>query len=142
MVLANKSQKAGGSCGASNKMKGGSKKMQAGGGSRGAPNKMKGGFNEMAENKVESPKPTPTQAAVSAENNVMNGGSKKTKKSGSLAADEAVCFACRRAGKKFHVKMVDVKDVTKKTTKRTMKGKSGKCAVCGGKVFKIVGGAK
>ncbi len=116
MTVANKTQKAGGSCGASNKkMNGGSvKKSQNGGGScAGSNNKMK-----------------------------MNGGSKKTKKSGSLAADEAICFACRRAGKKFRVKMVDPKEFSKKTTKRTMKFKSGKCPACGGKVFKIVGGAK
>ena len=124
MAVSHKSQKAGGSCGAANnKMKGGSvKKSQNGGGSCGATNnKMKGG------NKHE---------------NKMKGGSKKTKKSGKLAADEAICFNCRKAGKNYYVKMVDVKDVTKKTTKRTMKGKSGKCAVCGGKVFKIVGGGK
>jgi hypothetical protein len=126
MTVANKTQKAGGSCGTTNnKMKGGSvKKSQNGGGSCGAVNnKMKGGNKH--ENKMK-----------------MNGGSKKTKKSGSLAADEAICFACRRAGKKFRVKMVDPKEFSKKTTKRTMKFKSGKCPACGGKVFKIVGGAK
>jgi len=127
-AMNNKTQKAGGSCGASNnKMKGGSsKKSQNGGGScAGSNNKMKGGNKH--ENKMK-----------------MNGGSKKsTHKSGhKLAADEAVCFNCKRAGKKFRVKMVDPKEFTKKTSKRTMKFKSGKCPACGGKVFKIVGGAK
>ena len=125
-VANNKTQKAGGSCGASNKkMNGGSvKKSQNGGGScAGSNNKMKGGNKH--ENKMK-----------------MNGGSKKTKKSGSLAADEAICFACRRAGKKFRVKMVDPKEFSKKTTKRTMKFKKGTCSVCGTKMSKIVGGAK
>jgi hypothetical protein len=135
MAVAHKSQKAGGSCGATNnKMKGGSvKKSQNGGGSCGASNKK----SQMGGNKHEK-----KMMGGNKHENKMKGGSKKTKKSGKLAADEAICFNCRKAGKNYHVKMVDAKDVTKKTTKRTMKGKSGKCAVCGGKVFKIVGGGK
>jgi hypothetical protein len=103
MAVSQKTQKAGGSCGASNnKMKGGSvKKSQMGG------------------NKHE---------------NKMKGGSKKTKKT-KLAADEAYCVKCRKG-----VKIVDPTNVTVKKTGR--KAKTGKCAVCGTKVYKMVGGAK
>lgn len=94
-----RTQKAGGSCGATNnKMKGGSKKS------------------------------------------LVGGSKKSTKKSThKLAKDEGACFNCRRAGKKFHVKMVNPVTKSIKTKKRTMKMMSGKCPVCGGKVFKIVG---
>jgi hypothetical protein len=101
-----RTQKAGGSCGATN-------------------NKMKGG------------------AAHSAANNKMKGGAKSkksTKKSShKLAKGEAVCFNCRKAGKKFHVKIVNPVTKSIKTSKRTMKLMSGKCPVCGGKVNTIVG---
>jgi hypothetical protein len=107
MAVSQKNQKAGGSCGASNnKMKGGSvKKSQMGGNKH--ENKMKGGSKK----------------------------SKKTKKSGKLAADEAYCVKCRKG-----VKIVDPTNVTVKKTGR--KAKTGKCPVCGTKVFKMVGGAK
>jgi hypothetical protein len=78
-----------------------------------------------------------------ATNNKMKGGakSKKTSKKSShkLAKGEAVCFNCKRSGKKFHVKIVNPVTKSIKTSKRTIKSMSGKCAVCGGKVFRIVG---
>lgn len=100
MSVNRKTQKAGGSCGATN-------------------NKMKGG------------------AAA----NKLKGGSKKSTKKSShkLAKGEAVCFNCRKAGKKFHVKIVNPVTKSIKTSKRTMKLMSGKCPVCGGKVNTIVG---
>ena len=78
-----------------------------------------------------------------ATNNKMKGGakSKKTTKKSShkLAKGEGVCFNCRKAGKKFHVKIVNPVIKSIKTKKRTMKLMSGKCPVCGGKVNTIVG---
>ncbi len=95
-----RTQKAGGSCGATNnKMKGGA-----------AANKLKGGSKKTA---------------------------KKTKSK--LAKDEATCFACKRAGRKSNVKIVNPVNKSIPTKKRTIKTVSGKCAVCGGKVFRIVG---
>jgi hypothetical protein len=101
------------------------KKTQKAGGSCGAANnKMKGGA---ANNKMKM--------------NVGGAKSKKTTKKSShkLAKDEAVCFNCKRSGKKFHVKFINPVNKTVKNSKRTVKGISAKCPVCGGKVFKIVG---
>ena len=81
-----------------------------------------------------------------ATNNKMKGvvGGSKSKKSTKksshkLAKGEAVCFNCRKSGKKFHVKIVNPVTKSIKTSKRTMKLMSGKCPVCGGKVNTIVG---
>ena len=67
--------------------------------------------------------------------------SKKTSKKSShkLAKGEAVCFNCKRSGKKFHVKIVNPVTKSIKTSKRPIKLMSGKCPVCGGKVNTIVG---
>jgi hypothetical protein len=105
------------------------KKTQTAGGNSGANNnmkmKMKGGSSCGASNKMK----------------VGGAKSKKTTKKSShkLAKDEANCFKCKSAGKKFHVKFINPVNKTVKNSKRTVKGISAKCPVCGGKVFKIVG---
>jgi hypothetical protein len=60
---------------------------------------------------------------------------RKKKTKSKLAKDEATCFACKRAGRKSNVKIVNPVNKSIPTKKRTIKAVSGKCAVCGGKVF-------
>jgi hypothetical protein len=92
------------------------KKLMKGGSSCGAPveKKMTGGSKKKSKGSKKS--------------------SKKSSKSKKLKSTEAYCMKCRK-----HVTMENAAPYEVKNSKRPMKMMKGKCSVCGGNVFKIVG---